>query len=395
MEVSKASDEEYIYIEISLSLSSPNDPSNSSGSNLLGSPMQQSRGFEFPKGSTPQDRAEKDFPADELFFKGKLLPLHLPPRLQMVRRLQSPKPNRFHHCQDQEIEYQDTDELEEEAYSLPAVLIMPATAPPTNTSTPLIGSCNISPYDSCRVSCELNPEADDCFFEWSNELRNFTHCDEKERFLNGSNHSSSSSAASWSKRLKHIKQSLLCQKLKASRDYLRSLFSKTKGGGGSGGQVARATCNVGPVTGQGLRGSEKLLRRAPSEHSDSQVHSFNCKSLSLSVMKRIHKELSESGSISSHRKSFSAACQQHSMANKPSSNSCSSSMPSSSSSCSSSFSLNLNASVPCDLQLLKTRSSVSSELKNSIQEAIAHCKNSHNLLSSQRTADITSETASC
>ncbi|GJN36261.1 hypothetical protein PR202_gb25104 [Eleusine coracana subsp. coracana] len=33
------------------------------------------------------DKEEEEAPADELFYKGKLLPLHLPPRLQLVQRL--------------------------------------------------------------------------------------------------------------------------------------------------------------------------------------------------------------------------------------------------------------------------------------------------------------------
>lgn len=36
-------------------------------------------------------------PADELFFKGQLLPLHLPPRIQMVKKLSLEKPAAQHH----------------------------------------------------------------------------------------------------------------------------------------------------------------------------------------------------------------------------------------------------------------------------------------------------------
>ena len=35
----------------------------------------------------PLEIDKTTFPADELFYKGKLLPLHLPPRLLMVQKL--------------------------------------------------------------------------------------------------------------------------------------------------------------------------------------------------------------------------------------------------------------------------------------------------------------------
>lgn len=69
-------DEDYIDMEISsfskfFSLSSP----------------PQTREFEFQMSSSSVEREPTNSPADELFYKGKLLPLHLPPRLQMVEKL--------------------------------------------------------------------------------------------------------------------------------------------------------------------------------------------------------------------------------------------------------------------------------------------------------------------
>lgn len=69
-------DEDYIDMEISsfskfFSLSSP----------------PQTREFEFQMSSSSAEREPTNSPADELFYKGKLLPLHLPPRLQMVEKL--------------------------------------------------------------------------------------------------------------------------------------------------------------------------------------------------------------------------------------------------------------------------------------------------------------------
>lgn len=76
METTQASynsgdEEDYIDIEVS-----------SSSSNLL---FYQ---FEFPTCSSFHGEiASTTSPADELFYKGKLLPLHLPPRLQMLQTL--------------------------------------------------------------------------------------------------------------------------------------------------------------------------------------------------------------------------------------------------------------------------------------------------------------------
>lgn len=46
-----------------------------------------SKEFEFQMSGNPTEREATTSPADELFYKGKLLPLHLPPRLRMVEKL--------------------------------------------------------------------------------------------------------------------------------------------------------------------------------------------------------------------------------------------------------------------------------------------------------------------
>ncbi|RVW98866.1 putative membrane-associated kinase regulator 4 [Vitis vinifera] len=70
-------DEDYIDMEVS--------PSANFLCYSINSPP-QSREFEFQMSSISHGR-EFISPADELFYKGKLLPLHLPPRLQMVQKL--------------------------------------------------------------------------------------------------------------------------------------------------------------------------------------------------------------------------------------------------------------------------------------------------------------------
>ncbi|KAK4765794.1 hypothetical protein SAY87_007436 [Trapa incisa] len=344
-------DDDFIDIEISSSCFFTDNKSIS----------QQSRDFEFPMGSAPQGRADTELiPADELFYKGKILPLLLPPRLQMVQRLQSAPsmPARFH--QDGIFVFEDEDK---ETYALPDdVLMMPLTPSSTNTSTPSMGSCSVSPSVSSRVSCELTleeDEDDDCFFEWSNELRDFIHLSKKKQLLNDDDKCCSTSSASlmshaiWSKRLKQIKKSVLCQKLKASRAYLRAFFSKSKG-------VSGGSC-------------------------------YDDNNLLSSITKRISRELAETGAFSNHRKSFSAAIRRHCKA--------ATNKHSSSSSCSSSRSSSLlsmqKSGVPYEFQLLKRMSSSYSELESSINGAIAHCKKTHKLLNPQNiTAATSSEIAS-
>lgn len=122
-------------------------------------------------------------PADELFYKGKLLPLHLPPRLQMVQKLLE--------------DYT----FDEEFYSTP--LATGTATTPATSNTPF-ESCTVSPADSRQVSKELNPE--DYFLGYSDSV------EEKK---------------SWGKKLGLIKQSSLGTKIKASRAYLRSFFGKS------------------------------------------------------------------------------------------------------------------------------------------------------------------------
>jgi hypothetical protein len=306
-------DEDYIDMEVS------------SSSNFfcysVSSPS-QTREFEFQMTSLSQDqRVPTTSPADELFYKGNLLPLHLPPRLQMVRKI---------------LQSSNTHKTEQD-HSIPFT-----TATPSNASSPL-ESRNISPSESCRVSCELNP--DEYFFEWSiNERSGLIHGDHPKK--------------PWSKKLKQIKQLLLCQKLKASRAYLKSLFSKS---GCSDESCAKAATNVGAEI------FSKGAKQNPSGKIDDEKYQ-----ISNTFMKSIGREMLEDG-VNSHRRSFSGVIQRHSTTKSSSS--------STSSSGSSSFSFGSNG-FNYDLQSLKRSCSASSEIETSIEGAIAHCKQSQQLFNS-------------
>lgn len=302
-------DEDYIDMEVS------------SSSNFfcysVSSPS-QTREFEFQMTSLSHDqRVPTTNPADELFYKGKLLPLHLPPRLQMVRKI---------------LQSSNTHKTEQD-HSIPF----------TTTSSPL-ESRNISPSESCRVSCELNP--DEYFFEWSiNERSGLIHGDHPKK--------------PWSKKLKQIKQLLLGQKLKASRAYLKSLFSKS---GCSDESCAKAASNVGA----------EIFSKGANKITSGKIDDEKKYQISNTFMKSIGREMLEDG-VNSHRRSFSGVIQRHSATKSSSS--------STSSSGSSSFSFGSNG-FNYDLQLLKRSCSACSEIETSIEGAIAHCKQSQQLFNS-------------
>ncbi|KAE8099474.1 hypothetical protein FH972_017455 [Carpinus fangiana] len=295
----------------------------------------QNREFEFQMTSLSHERVPKTSPADELFYKGKLLPLHLPPRLQMVRKII------------QTSNTHKTEQALEEDHS------SPFTTTPSNASSPL-ESRTISPSESSRVSCELNP--DEYFFEWS--------INETSGLILGGH-----PKKSWSKKMKQIKKFLLGQKLKTSRAYLKSFFSKS---GCADESSAKAASNVEAeiVSKPKGRDCQNKYMTGAKKNPSGKIDDEKCH-LSNTFMKSIDREMLEDG-FNTHRRSFSGVIQRHSATKSSSS--------STSSSGSSSFSFGSNSLY--DLQLLKRSCSASSEIETSIEGAIAHCKQSHQLFSS-------------
>ncbi|KAK6942901.1 hypothetical protein RJ641_028278 [Dillenia turbinata] len=325
-------DEDYIELELS------------SSTNFYPYPIttpHHSREFEFHLSSISQEKESTTSPADELFYKGKLLPLHLPPRLQMVQKL----------LQGSNTTFASKVEAFEKQYNTP--FITSSAAPFTNTSTPL-ESCNISPSESSRVSCELNQ--DEYFFEWSNEVNGFIGDHPKK---------------SWTKKLKH---SALGQKLKTSRAYIKSLFSKSSCSDQSCAKAANDEYSENASKGKEcLYKYMKVVEKSPFGLVNREKYQTPAKAYKIN-----DRDMIEDG-INIHRRSFSGAIKRHS--HTKSSSSCSSA----SSSSSSSFSFNSHEF--CDLHLLKRSSSANSELENSIEGAIAHCKQSQQQFSSRKTAN--------
>ncbi|KAH7553444.1 hypothetical protein ACOSP7_029841 [Xanthoceras sorbifolium] len=347
-------DEDYIDMEVS---------SSSSSSNFLcysiSSPP-QGREFEFQMCSVSQNIRDQPTtsPADELFYKGKLLPLHLPPRLLMVEKLLQTSNTTT------TFEKKTTEELPfEENYAMPFIT---TTTHTTTTPPPLQYSCcHVSPSESCRVSSELNP--DEYLFEWSTEMSGFINGDDDH------------SKKSWTRKFKQIKKSSLGQKLKASRAYLKSLFSKSAC---SDEFCAKAACNTveAETISKGNTCLNKYMRVTNKTHQLMRKPDHDRYKMSTPpITKSIEKEMmADQDGANSHRRSFSGAIQRHCAIK------CSSSSTSSSASSSSSSSFSFSSNGFYNIQLLKRSSSANLEIESSIEGAIAHCKQSQQLLSSRK-----------
>ncbi|XP_058774255.1 probable membrane-associated kinase regulator 4 [Vicia villosa] len=314
------SDDDYIDMEVS------------SYSNFFNHHSEKSREFEFQMSSVVQEKEPTTSPADELFYKGKLLPLHLPPRLQMVEKL----------LQNPHKTFEEEKYIFEEFYSTPLAT--------TAFTTPVTGtpfeSCNISPSDSCQVSRELNAEEYYSLGYQPTDISGFVIESQKK---------------SWTKKLK---QSSLGSKLKASRAYLKSLFGK------SGCSYENYVTSSTKVADEGsVSKAREIINKhvqGANKNPYGQIQRHRYQS-SISVMREFKEKGSEDGS-NHHRRSFSVGIKLLS-GNK-------------SSSSSSSFSVS-NKLYGCHKtpQLLKRCSSTSSEIENSIQGAIAYCKKSQQMLS--------------
>ncbi|XP_031486395.1 probable membrane-associated kinase regulator 4 [Nymphaea colorata] len=282
--------------------------------------------FEF--NMSVQEKDSLTSPADELFYKGKLLPLHLPPRIQMVRKL-------LHSC-DQE-----------------------KTSPLSSQGATPYESCSVTPFQFCQVSGELN--SDEYFHDCTMNLGSTA---------DGADVTSSSSCAkkAWCKKLKLIKQLAFGGKLKASKAYLRSLFGKS---GCSEGQCTAAVKNNSKCRKESLfrvdTSAEKAMKDCLKNKCTKVTKRNPFEEMQRESRKAPIKE--DAG----HRKSFSGAIKALSFSGV---NSLSSP---------SLLSLTGETDGYNGLHLLKRSSSVNSDVERSIQGAIAYCKQTQ-LLCPRRSA---------
>nr|GLL27901.1 probable membrane-associated kinase regulator 4 [Ipomoea trifida] len=302
------------------------------------------REFEFQMFSTSVEKDTTTSPADELFYKGKLLPLHLPPRLEMVEKLLQ-NPGTYNNNLDAQFD------AFEESFRTP-LCTTPTNHTPTSNTTPF-ESCNISPAESCQVSRELNPE--EYFFA---EVVGDFHADHNPK-------------RTWTRKLRLMKQSSLSSKLKASRAYLKSLFIKSSCSSQSSAAASRMiNKGLAPQANEGCKSHAKVAKKEPfgqiQRGGSSLAKSFNKENAS-----------GDEGGHGHHRRSFSAAFKRISTAKISSS-------LTSSSGCSSASSSN-NSNGFQELQFFKRSASAYSDIENSIQAAIAHCKRSQQQLHSTNT----------
>lgn len=304
-----AEEEDYIDMEVG---SNPNIFSQ-----FKNSPS-QAREFEFQMFPNCIDKDTTTSPADELFHNGKLLPLHLPfGTTQMVEKLLQNPSKPVHGTR-----------KNDESFSTP--LFTTTTNTPTSNNTPF-ESCNVSPVESCQVSRELNPE--EYMFDYSCPA---DHENTKK---------------SWTRKLKLINSSSFGSKLKSSRSYLKSFFSKS---GCSNDYSAAASRNI-------QKGPLPIAKKEPF----GQIHRGGANS------KGLKKENDHDQDIKGrHRRSFSGAIKRFSTAK-----SFSSSFSSSTSGSLSASSSN-NSNEFQEMHFFKRSNNPYSDIENSIQAAIAHCKNS-------------------
>ncbi|XP_051132318.1 probable membrane-associated kinase regulator 4 [Andrographis paniculata] len=328
-------DDDFIDMELSSSATPKFYYSSSSNS----SPP--SREFEFQMCFTCSDREAISSPADDLFYQGRLLPLYLPPPLQMVKNVfhsttTTAAATRFDVIADEEFEDDDDDDC----YS------MPFTEPCINVANTPLEPASISLSESCRMSCDLS--LDDYYLEWPVESGSFIKNQPSKNRI-------------WTNKLKIIKPSILGEKLRASRAYLKSLFGKS---GCSEKSCRKANCNIGR---KNLRKFEdkpcKIGKRNKFQLGKTSLTTFD------SAMKDIDRKKMESNV---QWKSFSNTIRRRSPSKYLTSSS------SNSSSSSSSFSLSSGGFH----DHLFRRTSSATEIEGSIEAAIAYCKKSQQLFDS-------------
>ncbi|KAK4353373.1 hypothetical protein RND71_028891 [Anisodus tanguticus] len=317
-------EEDYIDMEVS---------SNSNIISQFKNSPSQAREFEFQMFPNSIDKDTTTSPADELFHNGKLLPLHLPfGTTQMVEKLLQ-NPNKSVHGTRK-------NDVFDESFSTPLF----TTTTNTPTSNTPFESCNISPVESCQVSGELNPE--EYMFEYSADETNVLPADDENP------------KRAWTRKLKQIKSSSFGSKIKSSRAYLKSFFSKS----GCSNEFASKNIDKGPFP---------IAKESKKEPFGQIQRCANSKG--------IKKENDRNQDLRGrHRRSFSGAIKRFSAKSSASSFS-------SSTSGSSSASSSNNSNEFQEMHFFKRSSSAYSDIENSIQAAIAHCKNSQQQFNSRKT----------
>ncbi|KAK1392629.1 putative membrane-associated kinase regulator 4 [Heracleum sosnowskyi] len=240
-------DEDEGYIDMDLS---------SFSSNLFGHSVNHTsppKDKEFEFFSNDQESEATIFPADELFYKGKLLPLHLPPRLQMLQNLLQQSPT---------------------------------------TTTSLPQSCNVSPSESFRSTSDK--QLNDHFFAELTDDKFIVVGDIPKK--------------SWpKKKLKMIKKLLVGQNLMAYSAHLKSLFSKSSCSDDS---FAKVAANKADATGNISKcKSDHLSKKAKTSNRRSGWPIRQEDPLNISHRRSFHGDIRHpSTSKRSYSPSLSSSC---------------------------------------------------------------------------------------
>ncbi|KAL7109025.1 hypothetical protein ACP275_06G150200 [Erythranthe tilingii] len=272
-------------------------------------------------------------PADELFYMGKLLPLHLPPRL-------------LHH----QIPNNKQQEEEEEYPFGGGGGGSPLFSTPT-ANTPF-QSCNISPAESCHVSRELNPA--EYFAHYNNNNNNNNNNNILSPDLLGQQ-IKKSRPPKQSKNNNNSSSSIgIGSKLKWA--YLKSLFTT------SGCAAVDQSQHLPKVKHYCHKSSAKVNTHAPPPpQAFGQIKSKKKTSSSDNYNNNIAKKENTTNNLVEghhrHRRSFSGAFKRISKTKTKKSSS--------------------SSTNSCTADSKRCGGGSSSEIDSSIQAAIAHCKRSH------------------
>uniref|UniRef100_A0A0E0L3H2 Membrane-associated kinase regulator 4 n=1 Tax=Oryza punctata TaxID=4537 RepID=A0A0E0L3H2_ORYPU len=303
-----------------------------------------------PLGGARWEQESLASPADELFYKGKLLPLHLPPRIQMVEELLD---GRVGGCGGGG----------RGGRRQLAISTAPATP---------YDSCTASPANSCYASGELNVE--EYFQEYAARLADAAAaaCEKKP----------------WSRKLRFMRQLNLGLKLKASKAYIKTIFAAKPGSSGDDKDAILGTTREAKELSHGHgHHHHRAWRKNPFGQMRSNRFIASSYSGAAAGRGSVGGGKAKEREHGGHRRSFSSVIVRYSTSNKtspaPSSSSCSSSSSSTSSSVrTSSESDGGGAAAPA----LRRSSSASSEVENPIQGLIAYCKRSQQLASVRKSA---------
>lgn len=292
-------EEDWITIELS--------PSSNSSSQSIGSPSPpKSKEIELQK-----EKKSKTSKADKLFNKGKLPPIDESPDLEMVEeQLDNPK-STFDHVR-------SLSTLEKSSISTNAIN--------------LSGSRRFSSYE---------PNQSEFLFEWFTGRFGFVVDAPKK---------------TWAQKLKETKQFWLNQKFKASRDYIKSLFSKTR-------------CSDANEVGEVINSKCRHCHINNVNSARTMKNPFEMKK-SCPVMHNINRNIHEDGFKNKNRRSFSRLFRRGC-----SSKASSLAAPSSGSSSKSSSGKFHDLHCP------------HAEMERSIEAAIEHCKQSLKQGSSDKASD--------